>query len=227
MKVSTSLLLLVALCAGADAYAPSKFYAKCLSSNSWWTDFIVLLNILYAAQYTTPYEYSNPYHFPSLLSTIAACHAEPMPKVANKTTKSSSSDLQKAATGAFAAATIVASSMTSMPVNAVDTNMYVAPIYQMASSSLMVSEKVTREGMYGAYEVEVTPQAFDDARSTFKPASETKSKKGKVNIEGKFMVSIASEDVIIGIFMWTRIIFFLRLHFVCSSQVNIRRCSPF
>jgi len=45
-------------------------------------------------------------------------------------------------------------------------------------SSILVSEAVTREGMYGTYEVDVV-QEYDDARSTFKPAKETKSKKGE------------------------------------------------
>jgi hypothetical protein len=46
------------------------------------------------------------------------------------------------------------------------------------SSSQIVSEKVTREGLYGEYSVDVMPQQYDDARSTFKAAKETKSKKG-------------------------------------------------
>ena len=46
------------------------------------------------------------------------------------------------------------------------------------SSTNMVAEKVVREGLYGEYEVDVTPQKYDDARSTFKGAKETKSKKG-------------------------------------------------
>jgi hypothetical protein len=38
---------------------------------------------------------------------------------------------------------------------------------------------VIREGIYGEYEVDLPDQVYDDARSTFKPAKETKSKKGK------------------------------------------------
>lgn len=49
----------------------------------------------------------------------------------------------------------------------------------VGSSTTMVAEKVTREGFYGEYEVDVVPQQYDDARSTFKPAKETKSKKGE------------------------------------------------
>ena len=43
----------------------------------------------------------------------------------------------------------------------------------------MVAEKVVREGVYKEYEVDVAPQQYDDARSTFKAAKETKSKKGE------------------------------------------------
>jgi uncharacterized protein YheU (UPF0270 family) len=42
----------------------------------------------------------------------------------------------------------------------------------------MVAEKIVREGMYGDYEVDLVQQV-DDARSTFKPAKETKSNKGE------------------------------------------------
>jgi len=45
------------------------------------------------------------------------------------------------------------------------------------SSSNVISEKVVREGLYGEYEVDLTQQ-YDDARSTYKSAKETKSKKG-------------------------------------------------
>jgi hypothetical protein len=47
------------------------------------------------------------------------------------------------------------------------------------SSSTMVAEKVIREGVYRDYEVDVAPQQYDDARSTFKPAKETKTNKGE------------------------------------------------
>jgi hypothetical protein len=80
-------------------------------------------------------------------------------------------ELQKVAVGAFAALTIASSAVTNvLPANAI-----VSPAF---SSSTMVAEKVTREGVYGEYSVDVQPQKYDDARSTFKSASETKSKKG-------------------------------------------------
>lgn len=40
------------------------------------------------------------------------------------------------------------------------------------SSTNVVAEKVTRQGLYNDYEVEIT-QETDDARSTFKSASES------------------------------------------------------
>jgi len=65
------------------------------------------------------------------------------------------------------------------------------------SSSNVVAVKETREGVYGSYEVDVAPQSYDDARSTFKPAKEVKSKKGKytaliaVLVVGSFIIPMA------------------------------------
>jgi hypothetical protein len=42
----------------------------------------------------------------------------------------------------------------------------------------VVAEKVVKEGLFRDYEVDVVQQV-DDARSTFKSATETKGKKGK------------------------------------------------
>lgn len=72
--------------------------------------------------------------------------------------------------GVFAAMTISGSVLTTVP-EAVDAF--------MPSTTTMVAEKVIREGIYKEYEVDVQPQQYDDARSTFKPAKETKSKKGE------------------------------------------------
>ena len=71
------------------------------------------------------------------------------------------------------AAIAIGSSVLSTPV--------VADAFEMQpvfSSTNIVAEKVVREGMYQDYEVDVT-QSVDDARSTFKSAKETKSKKGQ------------------------------------------------
>ena len=88
--------------------------------------------------------------------------------------------VQKASASVFAAATIAAVSAfgpTPDVAQAAD-SVYV----QDAAPTVMVSEKVIREGIYREYEVEVPDQVYDDARSTFKTAKETKSKKGKCRV---------------------------------------------
>jgi hypothetical protein len=80
-------------------------------------------------------------------------------------------DFKKAATGAFAAFTIASSVLTSAPPASDATPTFF-------SSSNMVAEKIVREGMYQDYEVDLV-QSVDDARSTFKPAKETKTNKGE------------------------------------------------
>lgn len=82
-------------------------------------------------------------------------------------------DFKKTATGAFAALAIAASALNVAAADASE--------YQMAafSSSNVISEKVTRQGLYREYDVDVN-QEVDDARSTFKEAKETKSKKGEI-----------------------------------------------
>lgn len=94
---------------------------------------------------------------------------EPVPKP-TKTVQ----ELQKSAMGAFAAFTIASSAFSSLPAAA-----QLPPTSFSGSNTMMIAEKVTREGVYGEYTVDVMPQKYDDARSTFKAASETKSKKGK------------------------------------------------
>lgn len=79
-------------------------------------------------------------------------------------------DFQKAAAGAFAAFTIATSSLHIPPADAI------TPVF---SSSNVISEKVVREGVYREYEFDLEPQKYDDARSTYKSASETKTKKGE------------------------------------------------
>lgn len=78
--------------------------------------------------------------------------------------------MQKAAAGAFAAFTIASSVvMTPPPADA---------SFATFSSSQVLAEKVVREGVYGEFEYDMPDQVYDDARSTFKSAKETKSKKG-------------------------------------------------
>jgi hypothetical protein len=86
--------------------------------------------------------------------------------------KAASLELKKAAGTAFAAFTIGTSILNSPIANAVETQPFTF------SSTNVVAEKVVRQGMYQDYEVDLVQQR-DDARSTFKAASETKSKKGK------------------------------------------------
>ena len=78
--------------------------------------------------------------------------------------------LQKTASGAAAAA-LIASSVLSWAPPPADASF-------AFTSSQVVAEKVIREGVYGEYEVDVPNQVYDDARSTFKSAKETKTKKG-------------------------------------------------
>lgn len=80
-------------------------------------------------------------------------------------------NFKKAAVGAFAAASI-ASGVATTPAHAIDAQ------FNFGSTTI-VTEKVNREGLYRDYEVDIT-QERDDARSTFKAAKETKSKKGKL-----------------------------------------------
>lgn len=71
--------------------------------------------------------------------------------------------------GAFAAAAVASNAMLT-PADALDLPNF--------GSTTIVSEKVVREGLYRDYEVDIT-QDVDDARSTFKSAKETKTKKGR------------------------------------------------
>jgi len=64
-------------------------------------------------------------------------------------------------------------------------------------SSTFVAERVTREGLYKEYDVDLGDQTIDDARSNFKSAGETKSKKGKytaliaILVVGSFIIPMA------------------------------------
>ena len=93
---------------------------------------------------------------------------------ANKAVQQKTIELKNALAGTFAAAAIGASVLSNpLPADAVST-MADFPF----SSSNVIAEKVVRQGLYSDYEVEIN-QEVDDARSTFKSAKETKSKKGK------------------------------------------------
>ena len=92
---------------------------------------------------------------------------------AHKAATKPSFELKKAAGNAFAAFTIGSMVLNSPIANAVEIQPFTF------SSTNIVAEKVVRQGMYQDYEVDIV-QERDDARSTFKGAQETKSKKGKL-----------------------------------------------
>jgi hypothetical protein len=79
-------------------------------------------------------------------------------------------ELKKAAVSTFAAIAIGSSILgNALVADAFDTQ---ATVF---SSTNVVAEKVTRQGLYSDYEVEIN-QEIDDARSTFKSASEFETK---------------------------------------------------
>lgn len=107
-----------------------------------------------------------------LLAFVLVLTAEGFSPQANKSAKKPAlSDLKKAAVNTMAAIAIGSSVLsTPIPADAVDMSIF--------SSTNVVAEKVTRQGLYNDYEVDIQ-QEYDNARSTFKSAKETKSKKGK------------------------------------------------
>merc|ERR1712032_811576 len=99
-------------------------------------------------------------------------------------------DLKKHAVNTMAAIAIGSSVLTTpMVADALETQAFF-------SSTTVVAEKVVREGIYKEYEA-LIDQDVDDARSTFKSAKETKSKKGKytailaILVVGSFIVPMA------------------------------------
>lgn len=82
-------------------------------------------------------------------------------------------NVQKVAANSMLAASLASSLVVGPMADAVET--FDAPAF---GSSSLVAERVTREGIYKEYEVDVGDQVFDDARSTYKSAKETKGKKG-------------------------------------------------
>merc|ERR1719437_224733 len=107
-----------------------------------------------------------------LIALAVAFSAEAFSPQANKSAKKPAlSDLKKVAVNTMAAIAIGSSVLsTPVPADAVDMSIF--------SSTNVVAEKVTRQGLYNDYEVDIQ-QEYDNARSTFKSAKETKSKKGK------------------------------------------------
>jgi len=123
------------------------------------------------------------------LANVGALVTKPSPKA-----RAGNPELKKAAAGAFAAFTIASSAFQVPTAGAADYQM--AP-HTFTSTNVLAAASETRQGVYGEYEVEVQKQAVDDARSTFKDAKETKSKKGKytallaVLVVGSFVIPMA------------------------------------
>jgi hypothetical protein len=89
--------------------------------------------------------------------------------------KKATFDFKKAAVGAFVAASLASNIATAPPASASMMDNQFA-----GSGSFLVAERVVREGIYREYEIDLPDQQeVDDAKSTFKTAKETKSKKGK------------------------------------------------
>lgn len=82
-------------------------------------------------------------------------------------------DVQRIAVNSMAAASLASALIVGPMADAVET----MDLPSFGSSSL-VAERVTREGLYREYDVDVGDQVYDDARSTYKSAKETKTKKG-------------------------------------------------
>ncbi len=85
-------------------------------------------------------------------------------------------NIQKVAVNSMAAASLASALVIGPMADAVDM-MDIQPNF---GSSNLVAERVTREGLYREYDVDVGDQVFDDARSTYKSAKETKTKKGTI-----------------------------------------------
>jgi hypothetical protein len=65
-----------------------------------------------------------------------------------------------------------------------------AAIFEPANfgSSNIIAEKEVRQGIYKEYEIDVAPQNYESAESTFKSAKETKSKKGECSVLLRYFV---------------------------------------
>jgi len=98
--------------------------------------------------------------------------------------------VRKAAAATFTAATIATISLSPI-VEAADFAM------PNVGSSNLISETVTRQGIYKEYDLDVGEQQVDNAKSTFKSKTQTKSKKGKyvallsVLVFGSFIIPMA------------------------------------
>lgn len=89
--------------------------------------------------------------------------------------KTPSFDSKRVVFNGMAVASLASALVVGPMADAMET-MAAAPSF---GSSSMIAERVTREGLYREYDVDLGDQQFDDARSTYKSAKETKTKKGK------------------------------------------------
>jgi hypothetical protein len=85
-------------------------------------------------------------------------------------------DVQRAAFNGMAAASLASALVIGPMADAVEMMADTQPSF---GSSSLVAERVTREGLYREYDVDLGDQQYDDARSTYKSAKETKTKKGR------------------------------------------------
>eukprot|EP00584_Thalassiosira_punctigera_P003964 CAMPEP_0172547838 /NCGR_PEP_ID=MMETSP1067-20121228/17276_1 /TAXON_ID=265564 ORGANISM="Thalassiosira punctigera, Strain Tpunct2005C2" /NCGR_SAMPLE_ID=MMETSP1067 /ASSEMBLY_ACC=CAM_ASM_000444 /LENGTH=172 /DNA_ID=CAMNT_0013334985 /DNA_START=41 /DNA_END=559 /DNA_ORIENTATION=+ len=123
-----------------------------------------------------------------LFGGASALAPSKVPKV-----KAPAFNVQKVAFNGMAAASIASALVVGPMADAIDV---VADAPSFGSSSL-VAERVTREGLYREYDVDLGDQTYDDAKSTYKSAKETKTKKGKytaliaVLVVGSFIIPMA------------------------------------
>jgi len=109
----------------------------------------------------------------TLLSGAEAYSIQPKSSIASKQL----TQFKKSVGATFAAAAIAANVFNPVADAAVfePTNF---------GSSNIIAEKEIRQGVYKEYEIDVTPQNYESAESTFKSAKETKSKKGECEALG-------------------------------------------
>jgi len=93
------------------------------------------------------------------------------------TTAKPAFDVKRVAFNGLAAASLASALVVGPMADAIDMFTVTPPPSFFGSSSL-IAERVTREGLYKEYDIDLGDQVYDDARSTYKSAKETKTKKG-------------------------------------------------
>ena len=113
---------------------------------------------------------------PTLLFSLALLFSGASALAPNKAlhAKKQAFDSKRVAFNGMAVASLASALVVGPMADAVE---IVAATPSFGSSSL-IAERVTREGLYREYDVDLGDQQFDDARSTYKSAKETKTKKG-------------------------------------------------